>query len=93
MENTSCSNLDNGNMLIEVIVKIGLQRIDIQERVIVEMLLDSSVIKLVISSEFTRKWRFKRKKIERPIYIRNINSFFDKKRSIKYMIEVNIYYQ
>ena len=80
-------------MLIEVIVKIGLQRIDIQERVIVEMLLDSSVIKLVISSEFTRKWRFKRKKIERPIYIRNINSFFDKKRSIKYMIEVNIYYQ
>ena len=33
------------------------------------------------------------KKIERPIYVRNIDSFFNKKRSIKYMVKVNIYYQ
>jgi len=36
-------------MLREVIVKIGLERIDMQKEVIVEALLDSSVIKLVIS--------------------------------------------
>jgi len=30
---------------------------------------------------------------ERLIYIRNIDSFFNKKRSIKHTMEVNIYYQ
>ena len=50
----SYCNLDNRNMLREVIVKIGLERIDIQERVTVEVLLDSRVIELVISLEFSR---------------------------------------
>ena len=42
-------------MLIEVIVKIGLKRIDIQEGVIVETLLNSRVMGLVMSLEFARK--------------------------------------
>jgi len=92
MENTFCCNLDNRNMLREVTVKIGLERIDTQEEVAVEALLNSEVTELVISSEFTRKQGFKLKKIKRPIYIRNMNGFFNK-RPIKYMIEVNIYYQ
>jgi len=29
IDNTSCCNLDNRNMLREVMVKIGLERIDI----------------------------------------------------------------
>ena len=49
MKNKFCYNLDNGNMLREVIVKIGLERIDMQEEVIVEALLDSGAIELVIS--------------------------------------------
>jgi len=48
-------NLDNGDMLREVTIKIGLKRINTQERVTVEALLDSRVIGLVMSSEFTRK--------------------------------------
>ena len=74
-------------------VTIGLKRIDTQKRVIVEVLLDSRVIMLVISSEFARKQGIKLKKIEKPIYVRNIDSFFNKKGFIKYTIEVNIYYQ
>jgi len=42
-------------MLREVIVKIGLEMTDTQEGVIVEILLDSKVIELVMSSEFARK--------------------------------------
>ena len=49
-------------MLREIIVKIGLERINIQEGVTVEALLDSSAIELVISSEFVRKQGFKLKK-------------------------------
>jgi len=36
-------------------VKIGLERINTQKRVIVEALLDSDVIGLVMSLEFARK--------------------------------------
>jgi len=46
-------------MLREVTVKIGLERINIQKRGMMEMLLNSSVMGLVMSSEFARKQRFK----------------------------------
>ena len=57
IDNTFCCNLNNRNMLREVTVKIGLERIDTQEGVIVEALLDSRTMKLVISSEFAKKNR------------------------------------
>ena len=58
-----------------------------------EVLLDSKAMGLVMSSEFTRKQRFKLKnKIERPIYMRKINDFFNKKGSTKHTMELNIYY-
>ena len=58
-----------------------------------EALLDSGKIGLVLSLEFVRKKGFKLKKIERPIYVRNVDSFFNKEGSIEHMIEVDIYYQ
>ena len=42
-------------MLREITVKIGLERIDIQEEVTVVSLLDSETMGLVMSSEFVRK--------------------------------------
>ena len=93
MENKFCYNLDRGYMLREVIVKIRLKRINSQKEAIVEVLLDSSVIKLVMSLEFIRKQRFKLKKIKRLIYVRNINGFFNKKKPIEHIVKVNIYYQ
>jgi len=55
INNKSCCNLDNEDMLREVMVKIGLERIDMQKEVTVEMLLDSKMTGLVMSSEFARK--------------------------------------
>jgi len=31
--------------------------------------------------------------MERPIYVRNVDGMFNKERPIKYIVEVNIYYQ
>jgi len=42
-------------ILREVTVKIGLERINIQKGIIVEVLLDSGVTGLFMSSEFVRK--------------------------------------
>jgi len=92
MKNTFCCDLNNEELLREVIVKIRLKRIDIQEEVTVEALLDSGVMGLVMSSEFMRKQGFKLKKIENPIYMRNVDRTFNKERLIKNTVEVNIYY-
>ena len=78
--------VDNRNMLREVTIKTGLERIDIQEKVTVEALLE-------MSSEFARKQRFKLKKIEKLIYVRNVDGSFNKEGSIEQMVEINIYYQ
>ena len=92
IDNISYCNLDNRNMLREVTVKIGLERINTQKEIIVEVLLDSRVMGLVMSSEFARKQGFKLKKLDRSIYVRNINSLLNKKGPIEHTVEVNIYY-
>ena len=79
--------------LREVTVKIGLERIDTQEEVTVEILLDSGTIGLVMSLEFVRKQGFKLKKLERPVNVRNVDRSLNKERPIEYTVEVNIYYQ
>ena len=80
-------------MLREIMVKIGLERINIQKGVTVEALLDSRATGLVMSSEFTRKQGFKLKKIENLIYVRNVDGTLNKEGLIENMVEVNIYYQ
>ena len=67
IDNISYYNLDNKDMLSEVMMKIGLERIDMQEGITVEALLDNSVTGLVMSLEFAGKQEFKLKRIERPI--------------------------
>ena len=79
--------------LREVIVKIGLERIDTQEGITVEALLDSGTTGLVMSLEFARKQEFKLKKLERPMHVRNVDRLLNKERPIEYTVEVNIYYQ
>ena len=74
-------------------MKIGLERIDTQEGITVEALLDSGVMGLVMSSEFTRKQGFKLKKLERPIQVRNVDGTFNQEGLIENTVEVNIYYQ
>ena len=74
-------------------MKIGLERIDTQEGIMVEALLDSRVTRLVISLEFRKRKGFKSKKIENPIYMRNVDETFNKERPVENTVEVNIYYQ
>ena len=82
-----------GKPLREVTVKIGLKRIDTQEGVMAEVLLDSGATRLVMSSEFARKQGFKLKKLERLIQVRNVDSLSNKEWPIENTMEVNIYYQ
>ena len=80
-------------MLREVTVKIGLERIDMQEGITVEALLDSGATELVMSFESAKKQGFKLKKLERPIQVRNVDGSFNRKGPIENTVEVNIYYK
>jgi len=55
IDNIFCYDLNNEKLLREIIIKIELERIDIQEKVMVEVLLDSRTTGWMISSEFIRK--------------------------------------
>jgi len=79
--------------LREVTIKIGLERLDTQEGIMVEALLDSGATGLVMSLEFARKKGFKLKKLERPIQVRNIDGSFNREGLIENMVEVNVYYK
>ena len=63
-----------------------------QKGVMVEVLLNSGATELVMSLEFVRKQEFRLKKIERPIYIRNMDRTLNKEGLIENTIEINIYY-
>ena len=85
-DNTSMCNLDKGDLLREVTVKISLERIDTQEEITVEALLDSGAMELVMSSELARKQGFKLKKLNRPMYVRNVDSLLNKEGPIEHTV-------
>ena len=58
-----------------------------------EMLLDSEVIGLVISKKFVRKYRFRRTKLEGPIYVRNMNEMLNYAGPIVDIVEMEIYFK
>jgi len=63
--------------LREVMVKIGLKQEEEEEEIVVDALLDSRAMGLVISEEFVRKHRFRRTKLEKPIYVRNVDGMLN----------------
>jgi len=81
--------------LREVTIKIGLERLDTQEGITVEALLDSGATGLVMSSEFARKkgFKLKLKKLERPMQVKNVDGSFNREGPIENTVEVNVYYK
>jgi len=74
-------------------IKIGLERLDTQEGIMVEVLLDSGATELVMSSEFAKKKGFKLKKLKRPMQVRNVDGLFNREGPIENTVEVNVYYK
>ena len=46
-----------------------------------------------MSSEFARKNKFKKKKLDRLIYIRNIDSTFNHEGLIEHIVKVELFYR
>ena len=80
-------------MLREVTVKIGLKQEEKEEEIVTEVLLDSGVTELVMSEEFARRHRFRRTKLERPIYVRNVDGTLNYTGPIVDTVEVEIFFK
>ena len=76
-----------------MIVKIGLKQEEEEEGIVVDALLDSGVTRLVISEEFARKHRFRRTKLERPIYVKNVDGMLNYVGPIVDIVEVEIFFK
>ena len=80
-------------LLREVTVKIGLKQEKEEEGVVTEALLDSRATGLVISEEFAKRHKFKRMKLERPVYVRNVDSTLNYAGPIIDTVEVKIFFK
>ena len=80
-------------LLREVMVKIGLKQEEEEEGVVTEALLDSGATGLVMSEEFARKHKFRRMKLERPVYVRNVDGTLNYVGPIVDTVEVEIFFK
>jgi len=74
-------------------VKIRLKQEEEEEEIMTEALLDSGATGLVMSKEFARRYKFRRTKLERPIYVRNVDNTLNYTGPIKDTVEVKIFFK
>ena len=79
-------------LLREVTVKIRLKQEE-EEGVVTEALLDSSATGMVMSEEFARRHKFRRTKLERPVYVRNMDGMLNYTGPIVDIVEVEIFFK
>ena len=80
-------------LLREVTVKIGLKQEEEEEGVVTEALLDSGATELVMSEEFARRHKFRRTKLERLVYVRNVDGTLNYAGPIVDTVEVEIFFK
>jgi len=60
---------------------------------VTEVLLDSGATGLVMSEKFVKKYKFRRTKLERPMYVRNVDGTLNYVEPIVDIVEVEIFFK
>jgi len=60
---------------------------------VTEALLNSKVTELVMSEEFARRNKFRRTKLKRPVYMRNVDGILNYVEPIVDTVEVEIFFK
>ena len=80
-------------LLWEVTVKIGLKQKEEKKEIVVEVLLDSRAMGLVMSEEFVKRHKFRRTKLERLIYMRNVDGTLNYAGTIVNIVEIELFFK
>jgi len=74
-------------------MKVGLEKVDTHEGVIVDALLDSGATGLFMNKEFVEKNGFRMEKLEKPVKVMNVDGMHNKGEDITHEVTCNIYYR
>jgi len=74
-------------------MKVGLEKLENHEWVVVRVLLDSRAIGLFIDMTFAREKGFKIKKLKNPLLVRNVDGTVNAGGAIMYQIECNMFFK
>jgi len=71
-------------LLREVWMKIGLEKLESHEKVVVKVLLDSSATRLFMNAQFAKRKRSKLKRLKNPLLVRNVDGMINMGGAIMY---------
>ena len=84
---------DVRRMLREVWLNIGVEKVNIHERVIVKALLNNGATGMFMDRKIAAKHGFRLQKLERPVMVRNVDRTNNSGGAIIHQMEVDMYYK
>ena len=74
-------------------MKVGLEKLENHEGVVVRVLLDSRATGLFMDTTFARKKGFKMEKLKKPLLVRNIDGTVNVGEAITHQVECNMFFK
>jgi len=80
-------------LLREVWMKIGLEKLESYEGVAVRALLDSRATGLFMNTTFAQEKEFKMEKLKKPLLVRNVDGTVNAGGAITHQVECNMFFK
>jgi len=80
-------------LLREVWLKVGLEKLESYEGVVVKALLDSSTTGLFMDTTFAKEKGFKIEKLKKPLLVRNVDGTTNVGGAITHQVECNMFFK
>jgi len=79
--------------LREVWIRVGLEKLESHEGIVVKVLLDSGATGLFMDTTFAREKGFKMEKLKNPLLVRNVDGTVNAGGAIMHQVECNIFFK
>jgi len=80
-------------LLREVWMRVGLEKLESHEGIVVKALLDSGATGLFIDTTFAREKGFKIEKLKNPLLVRNVDGTVNAGGAIMHQVECNMFFK
>jgi len=80
-------------LLREVWLKVGLEKLENHEGVVVKALLDSGVTGLFMNTIFAKEKGFKMEKLKKPLLVQNVDGTINVGGAIIHQVECNMFFK
>jgi len=74
-------------------MKVGLEKLENHEGIVVKVLLDSGATGLFMDTTFAREKGFKIEKMKNPLLVKNVDRTVNIEGEITYQIECNMFFK